>query len=244
MLFFLFGFILFCSTVLMPQLLQSLDKYDATTAGMVLTPGALVIVAVAPFVVRLIPIVGAKWLIFIGFFFLAIAVWHISHLTLDADYWVFARARMLQGFGLGFLIVPITQVAYSYLPPEKNNKASSLANLFRNEGGNFGITFANVVLAQRGQFHQSVLAQHLTPDSSIYRDWLQDLTHEFIHAGCSAIEAANRAEGQLYNILSQQASLLSYFDCFVGLIVPAGIGLLLAPIIKNFRPPGKPSAAH
>src|SRR6516165_6303341 len=55
-LFFLFGFILFSTTVLMPQLLQTLDKYDATTAGMVLTPGALVIVAMAPFIVRLIPI--------------------------------------------------------------------------------------------------------------------------------------------------------------------------------------------
>ena len=244
LLFFLFGFILFCSTVLMPQLLQSLDRYDATTAGMVLTPGALVIVAMAPFIVRLIPIVGAKKLIFIGFFILAVAVWHVSQLTLQADYWGFARARMLQGFGLGFLIVPITQVAYSYLPPEKNNKASSLTNLFRNEGGSFGITFANVVLAQRGQFHQSILAQHLTPDSSIYRDWLQHVTSQFIHAGYSAIEAANRAEGQLYSMLTHQASLLSYFDCFVGLVVPASAGLILAAAIKNFRPPGKPAGAH
>lgn len=116
-------------------------------------------------------------------------------------------ARMLQGFGLGFLIVPITQVAYSYLPLEKNNRASSLTNLFRNEGGSFGTTFANTVLAQRGQFHQSILAQHLTPDSSIYRDWVQQFTSAFIHAGYSAIEAANRAEGQLYSILTQQASL-------------------------------------
>jgi MFS transporter, DHA2 family, multidrug resistance protein len=243
-LFFLFGFILFSTTVLMPQLLQTLDKYDATTAGMVLTPGALVIVAMAPFIVRLIPIVGAKRLIFIGFFFLGIAVWHLSLLTLQGDYWAFARARMLQGFGLGFLIVPITQVAYSYLPLEKNNRASSLTNLFRNEGGSFGITFANTVLAQRGQFHQSILAQHLTPDSSIYRDWLQQVTSAFIHAGYSAIEAANRAEGQLYSILTQQASLLSYFDCFLGLIVPACAGLILAAAIKNFKAPGKPANAH
>jgi len=151
---------------------------------------------------------------------------------------------MLQGFGLGFLIVPITQVAYSYLPLEKNNKASSLTNLFRNEGGSFGITFANTVLAQRGQFHQSILAQHLTPDSSIYRDWLQQVTSAFIHAGYSAIEAANRAEGQLYSILTQQASLLSYFDSFLGLILPACAGLILAAAIKNFKAPGKPANAH
>jgi MFS transporter, DHA2 family, multidrug resistance protein len=243
-LFFLFGFILFSSTVLMPQLLQTLDKYDATTAGMVLTPGALVIVFMAPFIVRLTPIVGAKRLIFIGFFFLAIAVWHISQLNLAADYGIFAQARMLQGFGLGFLIVPISQVAYSYLPLEKNNKASSLTNLFRNEGGSFGITFANTILAQRGQFHQSVLVQHLTPDNSIYRDWLQQVTSAFRHAGYSAVEAANRAEAQLYSIVNQQASLLSYFDCFIGLIVAAGVGVALALAIKKFGPPGKPAEAH
>jgi DHA2 family multidrug resistance protein len=243
-LFFLFGFILFSTTVLMPQLLQTLDKYDATTAGMVLTPGALVIVVMAPFVVRLIPMVGAKRLIFIGFFVLGVAVWHLNNLTLQADYWVFARARMLQGFGLGFLIVPITQVAYSYLPPQKNNKASSLTNLFRNEGGSFGITFANTVLAQRGQFHQSILAQHLNPDNSIYRDWLQHVTSAFMHAGYTAIEATNRAEAQLYSALVQQASLLSYFDCFVGLLVPAFAGLILALVIKNFGPPEKPAAGH
>src|ERR1700746_1584099 len=224
-LFFLFGFILFSTTVLMPQLLQTLNNYDATTAGMVLTPGAILIVLMAPFVVRLIPIVGARSLIIVGFSILVIAVWHLSQLTLSSDYWVFARARMLQGVGLGFLIVPITQVAYSYLPLNKNNKASSLTNLFRNEGGSFGITFANTILAQRGQFHQSVLVQHLTPDNSIYRDWLQQVTSAFRHAGYSAVEAANRAEAQLYSIANQQASLLSYFDCFIGLIVAAGVGI-------------------
>jgi MFS transporter, DHA2 family, multidrug resistance protein len=244
-LFFLFGFILFCSTVLLPQLLQSLDNYDATTAGMALTPGALVIVVMAPFVVRLIPIVGAKRLIFVGFVILGVAVWHLSQLTLQADYWVFARARMLQGFGLGFLIVPITQVAYSYLPPTKNNKASSLTNLFRNEGGSFGITFANVILAQRAQFHQSILAQHATPERSIYGDWMNQTTHAFMEAGYTLIEATNRAQGELYNVLSQQASLLSYFDCFTGLLLPASIGVLLALTIKKFQAPGKaPAGGH
>jgi DHA2 family multidrug resistance protein len=237
LLFFLFGFILFSTTVLMPQLLQTLDKYDATTAGMALTPGALLIVAMAPFIVRLTPVVGAKRLIFVGFFIMAVAVWHLGQLNLSADYGIFAQARMLQAFGLGFLIVPITQVAYSYLPLEKNNKASSLTNLFRNEGGSFGITFANTILAQRSQFHQSILAQHLTPDNSIYRDWLQQVTSAFTHAGYSAVDAANRAQAQLYNILNQQASLLSYLDCFTGLIVAALAGVALALTIKKFRPP-------
>jgi MFS transporter, DHA2 family, multidrug resistance protein len=243
-LFFIFGFVLYSTTVLLPQLVQSLSTYDATTAGMILSPGALVLACMAPIIVRLLPIFGPKRLIFAGFLIMIAAFWHYGQIDLTADYWTFAQARIFQVFALSFLFVPITQVTYSYLPPEKNNKASSLTNLFRNEGGSFGVTFANTVLAQRSQFHQSILGQHLTPDNSIYRDWLQHTTSAFMHAGYSAVEAAKRAEGQLYAILNQQASLLAYLDCFTGLIIPASIGLVLALAIKKFGAPAKAPAAH
>ena len=58
------------------------------------------------------------------------------------------------------------------------------------------------------------------------------------------VKYCNGAEAQLYSALNQQASLLSHFDCFTGLIVPAFASLLLALTIKNFRPPGKPTGAH
>jgi MFS transporter, DHA2 family, multidrug resistance protein len=243
-LYFIFGFVLYSTTVLLPQLVQSLSTYDATTAGMILSPGALVLAAMAPIIVRLLPILGAKRLIFIGFTIMIAAFWHYGQIDLTADYWTFAQARIFQVLGLSFLFVPISQVTYSHLPPEKNNKASSLTNLFRNEGGSFGIAFANTVLAQRSQFHQSILGQHLTPDNSIYRDWLRHTTSIFMHAGYSAVEAAKRAEGQLYAILNQQASLLSYLDCFVGLIIPAFLGVLLALAIKKFAPGAKSASAH
>ena len=50
---FLF-FRLFGSTVLIPQMLQQLYGYTATDAGLVLGPGALVIVVLAPVVVSLL----------------------------------------------------------------------------------------------------------------------------------------------------------------------------------------------
>src|SRR5262249_1855383 len=46
--FFLFGFALFGSTFLIPQMLQPLYGYTATSAGLVLGPGAMVIVVLAP----------------------------------------------------------------------------------------------------------------------------------------------------------------------------------------------------
>ena len=53
-LFLVFGFGLFGSTTLIPQILQSLYGYRATDAGLVLGPGALVITFFAPIAAQLI----------------------------------------------------------------------------------------------------------------------------------------------------------------------------------------------
>src|SRR5262249_60734854 len=68
--YFLFGFVLFGSTVLIPQMLQSLYGYTATDAGLVLGPGAMVIVVMAPLVVRMVKRIPAALLIGFGFAFL------------------------------------------------------------------------------------------------------------------------------------------------------------------------------
>jgi hypothetical protein len=66
----------------------------------------------------------------------------------------------------------------------------------------------------------------------------------FVHAGYPTLEAVNRAEAQLYTIVNQQSSLLSYFDCFIGLVVPSLAAVAMAMCIKNFKPPQKPTEAH
>ena len=50
--------------------------------------------------------------------------------------------------------MPINTVAYSYLPPDKNNAASGLINLARNVGASVGISFVTTMLDRRTQFHR------------------------------------------------------------------------------------------
>jgi DHA2 family multidrug resistance protein len=103
--YFLFGFALFGSTVLIPQMLQQLYGYTATDAGLVLGPGALVIVVLAPVVVSLLPKVGVRPLIGVGYCIFAVAMWHFASFDLGADYRHFAMARALQGLGIAPLFV-------------------------------------------------------------------------------------------------------------------------------------------
>jgi DHA2 family multidrug resistance protein len=233
--YFLFGFTLYGSTVLIPQMLQQLFGYSATDAGLVLGPGAFIIVMLAPVVVRILPKVGVKRLLGFGYLVFALAMWYYASFTLATDYRHEALARALQGLGIATLFVPVSQLAYSNLAKSKNNKASSLTNLFRNQGGSFGIAFVTTLLARRTQYHQSVLVAHSTPLDERYRQLLTNLTGYFSTHGFSHPDAVIHAQAQAFHLLERQASFLAFLDCFtaLGWFVLMGVPLVL--LIKKFR---------
>jgi DHA2 family multidrug resistance protein len=233
--YFLFGFTLYGSTVLIPQMLQRLFGYTATDAGLVLGPGAFVIVMLAPVVVRILPKLGVKKLIGFGYVTFATAMWYFASFTLTTDYRHEALARALQGLGIATLFVPVSQLAYSNIAKNKNNKASSLTNLFRNQGGSFGIAFVTTLLARRTQYHQSVLVAHATPFDEHYRTLLNTLTGYFSTHGFTHPDAVVHAQAQAFNLLERQATFLAFNDCFtaLGWVVITGAPLVL--LIKRFR---------
>jgi MFS transporter, DHA2 family, multidrug resistance protein len=241
--YFLFGFVLFGSTVLIPQMLQSLYGYTATDAGLVLGPGAFVIVALAPLIVRILPKIGVKPLIFTGYVIFAIAMWQYASIDLGTDYKHVAVARAIQGLGIAPLFVPVSQLAYSFLPNNKNNKASSLTNLFRNQGASVGIAFVTTVLARRTQYHQSVLVAHASPTQPRYQETLGALSRYFATHGYTTPDAALHAKAELARIIQQQAAFLGFLDCFRLLGCACLIGAPLVFFTRKFKS-GGPSAAH
>jgi DHA2 family multidrug resistance protein len=234
--YFLFGFVLFGSTVMIPQMLQSLFGYTATLAGLVLGPGAMVIVVMAPLVVRLVKRVPVAGLIAFGYAILGLAMWFYASFNLETDYRHEALARAVQGFGLAFLFVPTSQLAYSYLPKNKNNKASSLTNLFRNQGGSFGIAFVTTMIERRNQFHQSVLAPYVSNANPNYTSLVGHMTDRLSTLGYSKVDAAQHAAAQIYATVQQQAGILSFNDVFWLL----GAIALMAPVLTLFvKRPGR-----
>jgi MFS transporter, DHA2 family, multidrug resistance protein len=236
--YFLFGFGIFGSTVLIPQMLQALFGYSATDAGLVLGPGAMVIVVLAPVVVRILPKVDPRKVIGLSFAIVALAMWHFASLDLSTDYRTYAWARAFQGLGLAFLFIPVSQLAYSYIPLAKNNKASSITNLFRNLGGSFGVAFVTTMLERRTQFHHSILAQHMTPSDVNFRQSLETTAQYLMNAGTSAADATQRAYGVLAGVADRNSAMLGFLDCFWLLGFVALIGLALSFFIKKFRSGG------
>ncbi len=242
--YFLFGFGLFGSTVLIPEILQTLFGYTATDAGLVLGPGAAVITLLAPLVVRIVPRIGAKRLLGASFTIAAFSMFYYSGLTTQTDYFHFAFARAYQGFGYAFMFVPVTQLAYSYLPKNKNNKGSSLTNLCRNWGGSFGIAFVTTMLQRRAQYHQSVLVSHLTSADGTVQQFVHNTSRYLLTRGTSGPDAIHQSYGLVSSVMTQQATMLAAMDCFhlLGLVV--FLGLPLAFLIRHFEIGAAPSASH
>ena len=245
-LFFIFGFGLFGSTTLIPQILQSLYGYRAIDAGLVLGPGALVITIFAPVAAQLMQrqIFTARVLLTFSLVTIGASMWYYSTFTLATDYNHYALARALQGLGYGFFFVPVNVLAYSQLRPDQNNRASSLTNLFRNWGGSFGIAFITTAAERRRQFHQANLGSAIGATSTQLGDRLTSLTNYLISKGFSAADAAAAAPKYLYQQLQHQVSLLSFMDCFrvIAWLTLAVVPLLL--LVRRFKPAGKPGAAH
>jgi DHA2 family multidrug resistance protein len=245
-LFFVFGFGLFGSTTLIPQILQSLYGYRATDAGLVLGPGALVITLFAPIAAQLIQrqIAPPRLLLMISMLTVGAAMWYYSTFTLATDYSHYAMARAYQGLGYGFFFVPVNVLAWSQLRPDQNNKASSLTNLFRNWGGSFGIAFITTAAERRRQFHQTNLGSAVDATSQQIADRVTDLANHFVTRGYSGSDAAAAAHGYIYQQLQHHVNLLSFMDCFrvIAWVTLAAVPLLL--FIRRFKPAAKAPAGH
>jgi len=82
LMFLMLGAALFSSTVLMPQLLQTLMGYPAQKAGMVLSAGALVVLVVLPMVGKFTTRFQARHIIAFGWIGLAVSM-YISSKQVD-----------------------------------------------------------------------------------------------------------------------------------------------------------------
>jgi DHA2 family multidrug resistance protein len=209
---FVLGVALYGTTVLIPQLLQSLMGYTATSAGRTLSLGGLATIMCMPVVGILISKVDPRYLLAFGFLITAVALNHMSHLSLEmsADY--AARLRFFQACGLGFLFIPIQTLSYAGVPKEQNNDVSGLTNLARNMGGSVGTALVATLLARQAQRHQTYLGAHVVSGDGPLLNTMAALQHRLLGGGMAPAQVVMGSMAQLYHQIDVQANLLAYVD--------------------------------
>ncbi len=239
------GLLLYSSAILIPQLAQQVLGYTATLAGLVLSPGGLVIIVLIPFVGMLMSRVAVRYVIAFGFALMGCAMLYSSHLVPGIDFITLVKMRAFQTAALAFLFVPISTVAYATLPRAMNNDAAALFSMSRNVCGSIGISLATALVTQRTQIQMAQMSRNMTPLNQGFVMARQQYEAGLLAMGRVASTLESTATGRIYQQYRTQSSVLAYADiftyCAIGAFAVVPLAFLLS---KTKKGGGDAPAAH
>jgi DHA2 family multidrug resistance protein len=231
MLMFIVGIILLATLALMPPMLANLFDYPVVTIGLVTAPRGVGTLLAMVLVGRLIGKVDARWLMLGGLLATAWSLWIMTGFSLQMDDRLIIWSGVIQGFGMGFVWVPLTNIAFGTLAPQLRNEGTSLFNLLRNIGSSIGIAMVMALLTRNTQEMHSQLAEHVTLYDFATRN------HPLFDA--ASVDGLRAIDG----LVTRQASMIAYNNDFLLLFV---LTLAMLPLVFLLRSPQRaaPSAVH
>ncbi|HEX4377511.1 MAG TPA: DHA2 family efflux MFS transporter permease subunit [Steroidobacteraceae bacterium] len=232
LLMFIFAGMLYGNSLLMPQLVQQRFGYTSDLAGLVLSPGSLLTAMILPFVGKAMGRVQPRYLVAFGFTAFGLGSLYTSTLSPDVGFFWLMRARIAVMMGIACLFAPISVSTTATLTPAQNSAGASLFVMARNLGGSVGISLAAASVAQRSQIHMAYLAAHLSVLEQGFTHSLAQHTQTLLGLGRTLMQASAQAQGQFYQTLIRQSSIMAYIDTFVY----SGIcALVVAPLALLMR---------
>ncbi|HEY3067123.1 MAG TPA: DHA2 family efflux MFS transporter permease subunit [Methylomirabilota bacterium] len=229
------GFGFYASMLLVALYTQTVLGYDAWTSGLVLAPAGIGNLVALLCAGRLLMRVDQRAMLALGLLCNAAALALMSNLTLSVDYWTLAWPRFLQGFGQGFVFVPLTTLALATIRRDRLGNATAAFNVLRNVGGSVGIAVATTLLARRSQYHQSTLTAHVDVWSAATAGRIGDWVAHFTQHGADPFTARGRAVVMLYRDTVTQAQVLAYADQFWLLALMFFAIIALVPFMNRVR---------
>ena len=129
------------------QFLQLVLGYSPLQAGAALAPMAIVMIAVAPRVPRLVERVGVRPVGPVGLALMAAGLVILSTMGAGSSYWHLLAGGLVLGLGMALATTPATTAIVASLPDEKQGVASAVNDAAREVGGALGIAVLGSVLA-------------------------------------------------------------------------------------------------
>ncbi len=252
-LMFVLGFTLYGTTVLIPQLVQTLLGYTAELAGFVISPGGICIMLMMPIVGFLISRSDPRWLICFGFLILSTSMLLMHTLSLESSFKYIMWVRVYQASGLAFLFIPINTISYTGVARSENNDVAGLTNLARNIGGSVGTAFVATMLSRGSQRHEAYMIRNLLPGNPGFDAQVNRLKALFFGGGNGAGNASggtthmggvHAAQGYIYGQLHRQSAMLAYMDIISLLGVFCALMVPLVLLIGKIKPAADGPAAH
>ncbi len=208
-LFFIFiiGIILLSTMALLPPYLSTLMNYPVIMTGLVLAPRGLGTMVAMMLVGRLLGRVDTRLLILTGLLLTAYSLYQMSLFAPQVPVSLLVETGLVQGFGMGFVFVPLSTLAYATLAPRFRNDATAIFSLVRNIGSSIGISVMVALIVANTQINHGELATHIVGYGNNLAQMQQML---------GPVTGSNASAGLVYmnGLVTQQAAAISYLNDF------------------------------
>lgn len=231
-----FGLGLYGTMTILPLMLEGLFHYPSTTTGLVMAPRGFASMLSMLIVGRLINRVDVRVLITSGILIFSAGAYFTTLYNLDiSPYWIVFPA-VLQGLGLGMMLVPLSTVAYATLEQRLIAEAAGVFSLMRTLGSAVGISIVAVIVSRSLQSAWNGLGGGLTLTSPAVREYL---------AGLGMTPQSPQAGAILAQELARQSQMVAYVQAFtfVALVFVLLLPLLLLMRSSRSRAGGKSAEA-
>ncbi|AIL65734.1 Multidrug export protein EmrB [Rickettsiales bacterium Ac37b] len=220
---FFLGVLLNASTMLLPPFLQNLMQYPVIDAGILMVPRGIGTMLAISIVSKIINRVKTKFLILFGLILLSFSLKEMTYFNLSVPEHLIVLSGFIQGFGFGFIFVPLSTITFSTLLPKQRTEAAGFYSLMRNIGGSIGISIANVVLSHSVQINHAYLAEYITPyNSKIALYYTTNFANNILLAPFNIINQE----------ITKQAYLIAYLNDFKFMFI---MSLIMMPLVLLIR---------
>ena len=220
---FIMGVVMFATLALLPPMLQELLHYPVITTGLVTAPRGVGLMLAMIVVGRLVGRIDTRVLMASGLLMTALALQQMAHFSLLMDEWPIIESGFLQGFGIGFVYIPLATVSFATLPVKLRTEGTAFFNLLRNLGSSIGISVVQALLTRNTQILHAGLAERVTPYNVAANPGFQAA-----HIDLTSPHSLVLLNGEI----TRQAGMIAYLNDFKLIMV---MTLMLAPLLLLFR---------
>jgi DHA2 family multidrug resistance protein len=193
-----------------------LSLFTPTDAGLLLLPsgalfvGALLIAAFLMQVRRIPPVATVPF----GILIIMVAMWMLSGSTNESGADDMMPAILLRGFGLGFLFLSITLIAFSNLNKQILASAIALFNAGRLLGGLMGVAGLQTLIDHNVAANIAVLGANVTAGIPAISERLATTTAMLVARGMDTAGAGRAAASLIGRIVTIQSTVIAFDTAF------------------------------
>ncbi|PLT29000.1 DHA2 family efflux MFS transporter permease subunit [Peribacillus deserti] len=227
---------MFVGMFLLPIYLQNLRGFTALQSGLLMLPGALVMLVMSPVSGILFDKVGPRPLAIVGLFITVVTTYEFTQFTMGTSYNTILAIYVIRSFGMSLLMMPIMTAGMNQLPRRLNSHGTAMSNTARNVSGSLGISFITTIFTNRTTLHLTAATDQMNTADPIFMQNFSDTVSKVAAEMHLPLAQAQQTTVQL---MAQQANIQATVnginDAFYWSTAISAIGFILSFFLRDVR---------